>query len=260
LKNTFLIGLGLVLLLSCGGDEETTEGLLESDTTQTQALNNTGEATIISPVVDEEITVLEKNGIKLTEIKSESNIAKLTLNTKSFIEGKNHLNFQVEGVDNYKIAYLSNNYYLSRFSSDVFEMEFLIGNNVFLAFLLDKNNIAIKSNEGSVLKNAIIGNIDNMFDMDQPHLFYYMPQENGKDAILDFYLVNTSISQQGNKVKVVINESEFLIDKWAAYQISGLSGSENRVRIQLIDKNGNLIDGPFNDSGERSFQNGDQPS
>ena len=240
-------------LVSCGGDNEITNELPQNDSTQTQVVANTGEAKIIEPIVDEEILVLEKDGMKLTEIKAETSKAELTLNTKSFKEGVNHLNFSVKGVKDYNISYLANNYYHTQFSSDVFEMEFLYGNNVFLAFLTDKNNIAIKSNKGSVLKNAVVG-VENMFDMNQPHLFYYLPKAETTNPILDFYLVNTSIKEYGNKVKVTINQTEFIIEKWAAYQISGLPNPQNTIRIQLIDNNGNLIEGPFNDSGERVFQ------
>ncbi len=243
----------VVFLISCGGDVETMNELPTSNSTQTQVSANSGEPQIIEPVIDQEVLVLEKDGIKLTEIKAEPSEAILTLNTKSFKEGVNKLNFVVEGVKDYNISYLANNYYLTQFSSDVFEMEFMYGNNVFLAFLTDKNNIAIKSNKGCVLKNAVVG-VENMFDMNQPHLFYYLPKEQTTNPILDFYLVNTTIKENGNKVKVTINQTEFIIEKWAAYQISGLPNPQNSIRIQLIDKNGHLIDGPFNDSGERSFR------
>ena len=130
----------------------------------------------------------------------------------------------------------------------------MYGNNVFLAFLTDKNNISIKTNKASVLKNVVLGKgMESLFDMNQPHLFYYLPQTQGVAPVLDFYLVNTSISENRNNVKVVINESEFLLNKWAAYQIEGLSNPNNTIRIQLIDKSGELIEGPFNDSGDRIF-------
>ena len=243
------------LLVSCGGDEKTNAELPQNDSTQIQVIANTGEAEIIEPIVDEKIVELENNGIKLTEIKAEPSEAVLTLNTKSFNEGKNQLQFAVSGVDNYTISYLANNYTLTQFSSDVFEVEYLYGNNVFLAFLTDKNNISIKTNKGCVLRNVVLGaGMESLFDMNQPHLFYYMPQQHTDVPILDFYLVNTTIAEGGNKVKVTINGTEFLISKWAAYQITGLTKPDNTIRIQLIDKKGKLIEGPFNDSGERSFQ------
>jgi hypothetical protein len=149
---------------------------------------------------------------------------------------------------------LANNYSLAQFKSSVFEVEFLNGNNVFLSFLTYKNNISVKTNEGSLLKSAVLGGVESLFDMDQPHLFYYLPMAETKAPVLDFYLVNSTISEKGNKVKVMINETEFIISKWAAYQISGLQDSQNSVRIQLLDKNNQLIEGPFNDSGERRFR------
>jgi hypothetical protein len=100
---------------------------------------------------------------------------------------------------------------------------------------------------------VVIGDMETLFEMNQPHLFFYQPQAENKQPILDFYLVNTSIAENGNKVKVTINSTEFIIDKWAAYTIKGLTKAENTIRIQLVDKNNNLIDGPFNDSGDRSF-------
>ena len=66
-------------------------------------------------------------------------------------------------------------------------------------------------------------------------------------------MVNAAISEKGNKVKVTINKTEFIINKWAAYKISGLKDLENTVRIQLLDRDNNIIEGPFNNSGERRF-------
>jgi len=246
------------ILFSCG-NEVAENGAENSkiDSLNTNVIAATGKVKIIEPVEDEEIVVLKKDGITLTEVKSNNSPdATIDLNTKQFEEGENHLSFSVTKIQGYSIAYLANNYALSQFSSDIFEVEFLYGNNVFLAFLTDKNGISIKTNKGCVLKNAVLGaDTKSLFDMNQPHLFYYLPQAESNEAVLDFYLVNTSISETGNKVKVTINQTEFLLNKWAAYKISGLKKDNNSVRIQLIDKKGNLIEGPFNDSGDRRLGN-----
>ncbi len=257
LKTIKVCSLSSVLFLfsSCGNEvsENDTESS-KNDSLAVQSAVVPGEIKIVEPIVDEEVFVLENDGITLTEIKSGHNKdATIVLNTKKFSEGKNHLSFSVNGVQNYSIAYLANNYSLSQFKADVFEVEFLYGNNVFLAFLTDENNISIKTNKGSVLKSAVLGGVESLFDMNQPHLFYYLPKTETKEPILDFYLVNTSVAEDGNKVKVTINNTEFILSKWAAYKIEGLTNQKNTVRIQLLDKNNNLIEGPFNDSGERRF-------
>ncbi len=245
----------LFFLSSCGNDvSENKTKNLKSDSLVVEAVVAKGEIEIVEPVIDEEVVRLEKDGIVLTEIKTKTNQeTSIKINSKKMSVGKNHLSFSVNDISNYSIAYLANNYSLSQFQSDIFEVEFLNGNNVFLAFLTDENGISVKTNKGSVLKNAVLGGVESLFDMGQPHLFYYLPQVETKDPILDFYLVNTSISEEGNKVRVTINDTEFIVSKWAAYSIKGLKKQENTVRIQLLDANNNLIEGPFNDSGERRF-------
>lgn len=252
---SFLI-LASCFLISCGTDSSTNYKKNQNLDSLSNALISNGEPKIIEPVTDEKIIVLTNNEITLTEIKSVNNKdANISLNTKQFKEGVNQLQFSVNGVENYTISYLANNYSLTQFSSSNFEVELLYGNNVFLAFLTDKNNISIKANKSCVLKNAILGSdVESLFDKSQPHLFYYLPSANVVNPILDFYLVNTSLSKEGNKAKVTINETEFIVNKWAAYQISGLKKPNNTIRIQLVDKNGKLIEGPFNDSGERTFK------
>ncbi len=246
----------LFFFVSCGNDD--VENSSEKSIVDSLVLENvvaSGEVKIVEPIVDEEVVVLEKDGITLTEVKSDnSKDAIIELNTKKFDKGKNHLSFSVSGVQDYNIAYLANNYSLSQFKADVFDVEFMYGNNVFLAFLTDKDDVSIKTNKGSVLKSAVLGGVESLFDMSQPHLFYYLPQAETHESILDFYLVNTSIAEDGNKVKVIINQTEFIISKWSAYKIDGLKEVENTVRIQLLDENNNLINGPFNDSGERRFR------
>ncbi len=258
MRNLLLCLVCCVLCFSCGENHD----IKVEETPQQDSLPKVEapkiskeEAVIIEPVADDEILVLENKGIKLTEIKADNNSnISIKLQTKQFKEGKNQLVYDVKGIDDYQIATIENNYTLNYFNQNIFDKEFLYGNNVFLSFLTHPNKISVKTNKANVLKNVVIGDMESLFNMKQPHLFYYLPIENTTEPILDFYLVNTSIAKDGNKVKVMINDNaEFLLEKWAAYKISGLSKSENTIRIQLLDKRGNLIEGPFNDSGERFF-------
>ena len=234
---------------SCGDGDSTDQQVSNSDSLQ---IDNE-QATIFEPVQDKEVDVFEKEGITLTEIKSENDKGvSINLLTNKFREGENDINFKVEGADDYYISIIENNYAISHHKSNIIKKEFLYGNNVFLAFLTHQNGISIKTNKANVLKNVLIDD-ESLFNMNQQHLFYYLPKEKTASPVLDFCMVNTSLSENGNKVKVTINEIEFVIKKWAAYQISGLPKVENTIRIQLIDQAGNPIEGPFNDSGDRSF-------
>lgn len=241
----------LLTLFACTStsNENSNDTSNEKNTSETS--NET--SLIIEQKVDTDIAEFTADGITLTEIKPTKNNKEstLTLTNTSFKEGINILQFNIENNQNYNITTIQNNYTIATHPSTKIEQEFLSGNNVFLAFLTYENNLGIKTNNATILKNIVL-NDEALFDEKQAHLFYYLPQNN--IPILDFCLVNTSLSKNGNKVKVTFNgTTSIVVDKWASYQINGLTETENTIRIELIDKAGNLIPGPFNDSGERSF-------
>ena len=247
-----LFGILIVVsaLLACGSDEEPANTANEESTNPTQNTNS-DEAQLIIVEDDGETKTYSDKGITLTEIKTEDHSkATLSLKTTQFKEGRNDLEFDINNVEEPSIVYIANNYTVIKHKGKGLTTELIDGNNVFLVFLTDKNGIGIKSNEACLLKNAIIGDNENLFEMSQPHLFYHVSMASNL-PVLDFYLMNTRLSAEGNKVKVTVNDAEFIVDKWAAYTIEGLNKEENIVRIQLIDDKGNSIDGPFNDSGDR---------
>tara|TARA_B100001175_G_scaffold117359_1_gene99599 strand:- start:376 stop:1113 length:738 start_codon:yes stop_codon:yes gene_type:complete len=123
--------------------------------------------------------------------------------------------------------------------------------HVVLAFLSRSYHESVKNPNAYVL--AQIGNLETNIDLENEFLFYSRPKGTykGKDAekvLLDFYLVNTEISPNGNKVRATINDTVFLIDDWIPFYIEGLKNGENKIKLELIDSNGNLIDVPFNPS------------
>ena len=90
-------------------------------------------------------------------------------------------------------------------------------------------------------------------DLEKQYLFYSRPKgtytgEDTERLLLDFYLVNTSLSSDGNKVRVTIQDSEFLVDEWAPYIIEGLPKGEISIKLELLNSTGKLIETPFNPS------------
>jgi hypothetical protein len=87
--------------------------------------------------------------------------------------------------------------------------------------------------------------------MAAPTLIYSRPKGSysGKDTariLLDFFVLNTTISKNGNKVRVTINNSEFFVTEWAPYVISGLPMGKTTIELALLDTEGKLLPGPFN--------------
>ena len=134
-------------------------------------------------------------------------------------------------------------------TSTSFSKKFKDENNVILAFLSRSHHESVKNQDAFILTQLS----DKPIDLNNKFLFYSRPKGTykGKDTekvLLDFYLVNTEISTNGNKVRATIGDTVFLIDEWAPYYIEGLNAGDTQIKLELIDLNGNLIDVPFNPS------------
>lgn len=147
---------------------------------------------------------------------------------------------------------LNNGPYSAHYEPD-FEKELEDGNYVLLAFLARSYHESVKNGKAAVVRQFVVGNPENYTeaDLNAPHMFYSRPKGTYKgDAIkkllLDFYLVNVELSPKGNKVRATINGNEFTFTKWAPYVIEGLEPGELSIKLELMDKDGQLIDSPFN--------------
>ncbi|MBX9851657.1 MAG: hypothetical protein K2X86_07835 [Cytophagaceae bacterium] len=126
------------------------------------------------------------------------------------------------------------------------------GHYVALSFLSRSYHESLKHFEAADIRQFTVGNAKaKSVDLSKPMLFYSRPKgeykgQFAKRILLDFYLVNNQLSADGNKVRATINGNEFLINKWQPYVIEGLPMGENIIKLELIDKDGKLVDGPFN--------------
>lgn len=126
------------------------------------------------------------------------------------------------------------------------------GKYVVLAFLSRSYHESVKSAGAYHIENLNVGNAEgDDADLEAPHLFYSRPKGTYKGAdtqkvMLDFYLLNTTLSADGNKVRATINGTEFMIDEWAPHYIEGLPMGEVNIKLELLDAEGNAIPGPFN--------------
>ena len=147
------------------------------------------------------------------------------------------------------IHFIVNNDPYSAHYEDTFTKKFQESSNVILAFLSRSYHESVKNPNSFVLTQ--VG--EDKIDLNNEFLFYSRPKGTYKGSdteklLLDFYLINTVISANGNKVRATIQDKEFIIDEWAPYYIKGLPKGEIKIKLELIDIFGNLIDTPFNPS------------
>jgi len=146
---------------------------------------------------------------------------------------------------------VNNRPYTAHYNNE-FERGINEGHKIALAFVSRSYHESIKSEGAYVLTQFTVGDGPHEEkDLSGEHMFYSRPKGTYKGAdtkkvMLDFYLVNTTISAEGNKVKATINGKQFMIDDWAPYFIEGLPMGETTIQLELVDKDGNTIPGPFN--------------
>jgi hypothetical protein len=132
------------------------------------------------------------------------------------------------------------------------------GSHVVLAFLSRSYHESVKNPTSFVLTQTTVGKGEGIeVDLSAPHMFYSRPKGTytGGDVdriLVDFFLVNTTLSPEGNKVKCSINGNEFVFTKWIPYLVEGLELGENNIRLELVDAEGHTVPSPFNPV-ERTF-------
>ncbi|MFZ2899199.1 MAG: hypothetical protein WA004_11285 [Saprospiraceae bacterium] len=148
---------------------------------------------------------------------------------------------------------VDNEPYAAKYTSS-FEYEIPDGDHYILAFLSRSYHESIKTDKAfKLVKATVQGNsIKSEAAVTEPMLFYsrpkgaYVGKEQTDKVMLDFYLANVQLGNE-YKVKVDINaEHTVILDQWKPYYIEGLPMGDNKIKLTLIDKEGNPVNTPLN--------------
>ncbi|MCW5907184.1 MAG: hypothetical protein KIS94_04950 [Chitinophagales bacterium] len=223
---------------------------------------------------EKEKPLQEKNGLKLYEMKGSPEFPEAGIklvSTPPATPGK--ATFQFE-VSDFKLGIqttdaeqklcansskgqhihfiMDNQPYFASYESSV-EWDVKNGHHVLLAFLSRSYHESVKTTKAFVLKEFRVGeDAKDNFDETAPHLFYsrpkgeYIGDSEVQRLMIDFYLLNCTLSEKGYKVRATVNGTEFTLTKWAPYYIEGLPLGDVKVKLELLDKKGNLVQSPFN--------------
>ena len=105
---------------------------------------------------------------------------------------------------------------------------------------------ALPTPESKEMKRSTGGAVD----MKKPLLTYSRPKGEYKDAdaeaiMIDFWLMNAKLTGDGGefRVRYSINGGEpKFIDKWAPIWLSGWTAGNHSIKVELVDKDGNVVD------------------
>ncbi len=153
------------------------------------------------------------------------------------------------------IHFILNNQPYSAHYEPAFNKEVPNGVHHLVAFLSRSYHESVKNENSVVVRKLEVGEnaTDSLgLDMEAPTLIYSRPKGEyaGKDTenlLLDFFVINTTLSENGHKVRATVNGEEFTITEWAPHVLKGLPSGEVTIRLELLDGDGNLVPGPFND-------------
>ncbi len=126
------------------------------------------------------------------------------------------------------------------------------GHYIALSFLSRSYHESIKHFGASDLRQFTVGKATpEKADLSKPMLFYSRPkgEYKGKDTanvLLDFFLANTTLEENGNKVRATINGKSFLITNWKGYVIKGLPLGTSTIKLELLDAAEKPIPGKYN--------------
>lgn len=252
-KFTFLSVLLSLFLISCGPGEKSAEESSNTPAEKAPEITLTDDVPV-SP--DYENAKLDLNNVDITETE-DGYSAKFDFNVSDYELGVQTEGSATRGIANsgkgQHIHFIVNNGPYSAHYVPSFEKPMEPGNYVLLAFLSRSYHESVKNPDAFWIDAVTVGEPEETLDVDfaAPHLFYSRPKgtysgADAKKVMLDFYLLNTTISPDGNKVRATINGQEFMITEWKPMYINNAPMGELKVKLELIDAEGNLIPGPFN--------------
>ena len=247
------------LIVSCKEQKNNNENTANDTKTNTAAQDDNRKITIekleSSPAYANAVLQLQEpqntEGLKSGEVNFS-----FTLNNYELGEQTESANAQklANSDKGQHIHFILNNQPYSAHYEPTFTKEIPNGVHHLVAFLSRSYHESVKNENSVVVKKLVVG--DNATDslglkIEAPTLIYSRPKGkySGKDTenlLLDFFVLNTTLSENGNKVKATINNKEFLITEWAPQVIKGLPNGEVTIKLELIDSDGKLIPGPFN--------------
>jgi len=248
-----------------GDGEVTTTDTLSLDITPETENHNHGKV------------IAEKNGLKLTSVEDSPDFPNATLKITSPTDGDvlkaGPKTFSYE-ISNYELGaqtggahtehcansgqgqhihlILNNAPYTAHYEPS-FSQDLKDGHHVALSFLSRSYHESVKNGTAYQLIQFNVGTTKtDKVDLTQPLMFYSRPKGEYKGPketdrlLLDFFLANVDLSENGHKVRATINGTDFLLTKWEPVFIEGLPLGDVTIKLELLDKDNNLVNAPYN--------------
>lgn len=258
----------VVLISSCGGNDD--ENISQAELDKARA------------IADYNPIILERNGIKLVEFTDYppfSDVsAEIAVKNQTIKLGTNKIEFKTqffnmgektaeEGAHSLRLneggqylGVIKPDNSLSKVIQNHFDTEVEAGDNYYLCYLSRSYDLSLKNPNAAFLfkinadQNGAFSETnlsDTVIAVLQPRgEFTYSDNQN---ILLDFYLINISIGENGNYASISIDGTVFKLTKWTPFLIKGLKVGKHQIKLSVKDKNGNDVKSLMPNQLEQNF-------
>lgn len=233
----------IILLHACSGSREKREEL-KYESEETDSLVNEGkeisfyyfdEQKDFPDAVIEMYSPLNMEGFKPGKIPFEFNI-------KNYPFG--------EGLSGFQLNIILNSGDPIGYNSPIFQRDLNEGTYRVVAYLLDKEGLALKEFGNYVDRDFLVGNSRPFPYSAEPYLALNLPingqtYSEGEEITIDFLVIGGDMLLDNLKVQVKVGEYSYEINEVYPIRIADLPKGEYNLQLKLLKKNGTELDGPF---------------
>lgn len=213
--------------------------------------------------------VLERNGLKLTEILDYPNFAESKLILLSdnirFSPGLNVLEFKVDNftlgtvtADQEKfyqddvlavqnMVIINNKKLVKQNTENSAQLDLILGENKIFVFLNRSFNVGLKNPESSLFFKINIDDKGSSLESNLMDSIMYVTQPRGtyvgvnaQKIVFDFMLYNITI-KEGYYISLNINDTEFKIEQYVPFWIEGLGYGKHKIEVYLKNSEGEIV-------------------
>ena len=251
-----------LFVVSCGEGEKTEETTKTEDTI---ALEEPAKEITLSDVpgspefADAQLSITgvtaEKQGADSAKVTFNFEVKNYQLKSQTADAGKKQCNNSDKGQHIHFIK--DNEPYVALYDPTHTTTVPLNSEHYVLVFLSRSYHESLKNKGAAMVYHFKVdkaGKLQKMDDPKTPMVFYSRPKGDylGKDTenvLFDYYVWNTSLSNDGYKVNAKINTggNEKTIDmtEWKSQFLHGLAMGKNSITLTLLDKDGKALEGPM---------------
>lgn len=132
----------------------------------------------------------------------------------------------------------------------IFQRDFNPGTYRAVAYLIDKEGLALKEFGNYVDRDFTVGDSKPFPESDEPYMVLNLPEENqvyasGEGVIVDFLLIGGGLKEDGLQFLIKVNGQEQQVKKLAPFLVERLPAGKHEIEVKLVRENGEELEGVF---------------